>query len=175
LRYRQWIKNLLIFAPLFFSIHLFDSTYFIQVLYLFVAFCILASIVYIINDIKDYRSDSYHPSKKHRPIASKKTLEEARKLIIILLLLLLIICVFLSWQTRLVLILYLTFNILYTYKLKYIPFVDIFAVTLMYIIRIYAGAIAINVSVSPWLSLCTFFLALFLITAKRRSEFVQGK
>lgn len=172
LRIRHWIKNLLIFAPLFFAGYLFTPIHMGKSILLFIAFCAVASGIYIINDIEDKGSDMLHPKKKNRPLAANHiSLSFAGKMVFVLFAVGIVASFFFPWKTNAALFAYVLLNILYTYGLKHLPLIDIFLVTLLYLIRIYAGGQLFATYISPWLILCTFFLALFLITAKRRSEF----
>lgn len=172
LRFNHWIKNLLIFTPLFFAGKAFQLYELEKTILLFFAFGFIASAVYIINDVLDRHADASHPTKKLRPIASKKiTHTNALKLAIVLLALSLLLSFFFPLTTNLLLLTYFCLNLIYSYWLKTLPVVDLFVITSMYILRITAGAALFGVVISHWLMLCTFFLALFLITAKRRAEY----
>lgn len=171
-RPKHWIKNVLIFAPLFFSGNVLEIVHFEKSLLLFVAFSLLASSVYIINDINDYTLDKMHPKKKFRPIASGKVNKQKAAILAGIFLGITVLLSFLfPITTSMILLFYLFMNLAYTFYFKYIPLADIFVITIMYLIRAYAGGSLFDIYVSHWLILCTFFLALFLITAKRRAEF----
>ncbi len=171
LRPKQWIKNLFVFAPLIFSRHMFESGAAGNSLLLFGAFCLLASAVYILNDIADRAADATHPVKRHRPIASGRVRVPTALGIMGA-------CVAgsaalawgLPWQASALLLLYALINIAYSSGLKHVVIVDVFFVAAGFMVRVLAGAEAIQVFVSPWLILCTMFLSLLLAVAKRRSE-----
>lgn len=171
IRMKHWIKNLLIFAPLFFVGNGFTLTKIYPGLILFAAFSALASCIYVLNDLIDAGSDRLHPIKKNRPIASGKI---KRKEAIILISFLFIIATILSLnfplKVLIILITYFVSNLAYSFWLKRLVIVDIFVVALMYLMRIYAGSKLWDIPLSHWIILCTFFAALFLITAKRRAE-----
>jgi len=171
-RPNHWIKNLFIFAPLFFAGRFFNVVDLLQGLHLFIAFCALASAVYVFNDLKDRNADKLHLSKRTRPLASgEMTKKNAIILIVALLMITVLMAVSFPISTIVVMMSYLFLNLLYSVWLKHIPIVDIFLVASMYIIRIYAGGAFYNIRLSAWIILCTFFLALFLVIAKRKAEF----
>ncbi|MDX9970606.1 MAG: decaprenyl-phosphate phosphoribosyltransferase [Candidatus Gracilibacteria bacterium] len=181
LRVNHWIKNVLIFAPLFFAGGFFDPENFQKSLVVFGVFSLLASMVYIINDIVDLKSDQNHPKKKNRPLASGKISIFSATLFLVFLSgfvivsnFYLFINDFFSWKVLFVLSLYLVMNLLYSFKLKQIPVVEIMVVAFFYLIRVYVGAEAVGVMLSHWIIICTFFIALFLTVAKRRSELVDN-
>src|SRR3989339_99200 len=172
LRPYHWIKNLLIFAPLLISFKSFKITDVYTLLLLFLAFSLLASSIYIINDIIDRECDKEHPIKKYRPIASKKiNLLEASSLICIMLIIVIILCEFFNLGTIIILGGYLVLNLAYSIFLKNLPIIDIFIIAFMYFLRLRAGGEVIDVYISDWLILVTFFFSLFLIVGKRRAEY----
>ena len=170
-RLPQWIKNLFVFVPLIFSKHLFDQNYLITTLLAFLIFSLTSSIVYVVNDIVDAESDRQHPQKKSRPIASGKIkVSQAVGAAAFLF----IIVVFLMLESNSLFIfavtLYFLLNILYSLVLKNIVLLDIFSIAAGFMLRVLAGAFAIDVTVSSWLILTTMFISLFLAVMKRRSE-----
>lgn len=171
IRTKHWSKNIFLFAPLFFSGQFTDSVKLVSLLSGFLAFSFLASSVYIFNDIVDFNEDKNHYKKKFRPIASSQiSLSRAKVISAVFLLLGFSIASFLNYQFILVMIAYLSINILYTFKLKEISIVDVFIISLGFVLRIIAGGIIADVSVSHWLIIMTFLLALFLAVAKRRDD-----
>lgn len=173
LRITQWYKNFMIFLPLIFSLHLFKITDIKITLIGFLVLCFASSSSYIINDLKDRKKDKNHPEKKSRPLASGKIKPLTALLISISLLLIsLIIATKLSnIFFILVLALYINTIFFYTFLLKNEPIIDLILISINYIIRTVSGAIIINVELSPWLILCTFFLGLFLASCKRTADF----
>lgn len=170
-RLTQWIKNLFVFVPLIFSKHLFQKEYLLTTLLAFFVFCLTSSVVYIINDIIDAESDRSHPQKKFRPIAAGKissaqALGSASFLFIIVLILLK------NFNPQFILFigLYFLMNLFYSFLLKNIVLLDIFSIAAGFMIRVFAGAFSISVSISSWLILTTMFISLFLAVMKRRSE-----
>jgi len=172
LRPSHWVKNLLIFAPPFFAAKLFFDDSFLKGLCLFFAFSAVASCVYVINDLTDRDEDRMHPVKKMRPIASRKVSNtEALLLIVLTFSLAALFCLFLPLKTIAFIAVYFVTNLLYSFWLKKLVLVDIFVVSIMYLYRIFASEEVWGIKNSHWIILCTFFLALFLISAKRRAEF----
>lgn len=177
LRVKHYLKNILIFIPLVFSGRFFVKNDFIQVCIGFVIFSCTASIVYIINDINDLENDKKHPIKCNRPIASGKiTLNSARKLIIVLISLIVIAGIFNGDKNILLFVIlgvFLLSNLAYSKGAKNIPIVDVCILVLGYILRVYFGALIINVQVSNWLYLTIISLAFFLGLGKRRNEMIR--
>ena len=172
LRMYQYIKNLFIFAPLFFSGYLLDNNSLINTLIAFIMFSLLASSVYIINDLKDLDEDKKHPKKKYRPIASGKISKNKALIIsgILMTLSLLGSFFFLNINVFSVFLIYLIINILYTFYLKNHAPYDILIISIGFVLRLFIGSFAANVPLSEWIVINTFFLALFLITTKRYIE-----
>jgi len=174
MRLYQWIKNLLIFTPLIFVNKLFDLSLLGKTTIAFLSFSLMASAVYVLNDIFDLPKDRLHPKKKERPLASGKINLLAAK---ILLMILFVASALLGWLVNgsfiFILFFYFFINIIYSYKVKNIAILDLIFIAVMYLIRVYAGAAAINVPVSNWLLLTTLFVALFIATAKRRAEIIN--
>jgi len=169
LRVNHWTKNLLIFAALVFSKSYTNKNDIIAVLVAYLSFCLLASSIYIINDLVDYKSDIKHPIKKKRPIASGQVSVHSAALISFLLMLaasavILLVNPVLLWPFGV----YYLLNIAYSFKLKHVVIVDVFTIAIGFVLRIVIGAIAINVDLSHWIIICTFLLAIFLAFGKRR-------
>ena len=167
----HWIKNLSLFAALFFTSNLFNPTLFRTVFWAFVAFNLLSSASYVFNDIIDAERDKNHPVKRNRPIASGKLpISIALIEIVALLALTFILSAKLNFLFHLSLIGYLVLQILYSLFLKNILGLDILSIAFGFVIRIYAGAFVINAHLSVWFLLCVISTALFLASGKRRSE-----
>lgn len=172
IRVKQWIKNIFVIVPLFFSLKFTELSVCIQALYAFLAFCFTSSFVYVLNDIMDREKDKLHPKKKFRPLASG-ALSVSSALVLLAVLLGIIAVLLLKINDSKVFIIictYLIMNFLYSFKLKHLVLADVFVIALGFILRVYAGAYAIDVSVSSFLFMTTFFLALFLAFSKRKSE-----
>ncbi len=178
MRPKQWIKNAFVFAPLIFARALFDADALLAEALAFVAFCLTASAVYIINDITDIDADRTHPVKCNRPIAAGRIPIGAAWAVAAALLLATALMVR-DMPVRFIATLgaYLVINLAYSFKLKEILLLDVFTIAAGFMLRVLGGAYAIGVQVSSWLVLCTLFVSLFLGFAKRRGELVllQGE
>lgn len=171
LRINHYIKNFLVFAPLLFTSKLSNNHDIFNSLYAFIVFCILASCVYILNDILDLDSDRIHPhKKKNKPLAAKIISINTAKIIFILLILILSILIFFNNKVMTASFIYLFLNFIYTIYLKKIPYIDIIALSSNYILRIYMGCAVLTVDLSIWMGATVFFSALFISTLKRRQE-----
>ncbi len=170
-RPRQWVKNLFLFAPLIFSRHLFEGSYFYTATLAFGAFCLLSSLVYVINDIADRESDRSHPLKKDRPLASGVVgIPSAVAFAVVLFAFVIVGALELNPLFGMAGALYFILNLLYSFRLKQYIIVDVFVIAAGFMLRVLAGAYAIEVSVSHWLVLCTLFVSIFLAVSKRRGE-----
>jgi 4-hydroxybenzoate polyprenyltransferase len=171
LRPTQWLKNIFLFAPLIFSKHLFETTYFWREVLAFVSFCLVSSIVYVINDIADREADTLHPVKRNRPLASGLfRLSDAVVVVFILLAFVISLIPYLSDQFWYTVALYGFLNIAYSFWLKQVVIVDVFIIAAGFMLRVLAGVFAIEVVISSWLVLCTLFVSVFLAVSKRRGE-----
>ena len=170
-RPHQWIKNGFLFAPLIFSRHLFEGGYVWTELYAFLVFCLLSSAIYVLNDIADREADRLHPVKRERPIAAG-TISVGKGLVFALLLLSVtaVLASMMGRQFQIVAVIYAVLNLGYSYWLKQVILVDVFVIAAGFMLRVLAGAFAIDVEVSHWLVLCTLFVSLFLAISKRRGE-----
>ena len=171
IRVTQWVKNILVFAPIVFSGFLFVPGYFSKVAWAFGLFCLLSSAVYVFNDLIDIKSDRLHPFKRNRPIASGKIPLE---LAIFMFILLSGISLGLGFLTSTFFFgtmgAYFLMNVLYSLWLKRIPIVDVFVIAAGFVLRIYAGSFIINVHMDVWFLLTVISASLFLAVGKRRSE-----
>lgn len=175
LRVHQYIKNIFVFLPLFFALNI-TNLKLLQISFVaFAAFCLIASAVYIFNDIKDLEEDKKHYSKKTRPLASGEiSIKTALILMAVCLLAGLGIAYLLNIKLFLILGLYIILNVLYSLKLKYVSIADVFIVALGFVLRVLAGGILIGVQVTYWILIMTFLLALFLAFAKRRDDLIYN-
>jgi 4-hydroxybenzoate polyprenyltransferase len=175
-RPRQHVKNLLVFAPLFFSGMMFDEVKILSTFFTFVLFSIAASSIYILNDLKDVVEDKNHPTKKYRPIASGKVSKFNATLFANGLFFTAIGCAtFLSQEITLIITAYLILNVFYSFGLKHIPILDVSIISIGFVLRIYGGVAAISAEASVWIVLMTFLLAMFLALAKRRDDVLLHK
>jgi len=166
----QWVKNIIIFFPLFFSKKLLELEAFILSSTAFMCFILASSIIYIFNDICDINYDKKHPKKKFRPLANNDL--KIRDAYFLIALLSFLLSVLLKFNTVILnnVIFFFLLNISYSIYLKNIVIVDLVTVSLSYVVRIMAGCIIINVELSPWLLICIFYSSLFLISFKRVAE-----
>lgn len=171
LRPHQWVKNLFVAAALVFSRHLTDLEYLARTGVAVLAFCMLSGAVYAFNDVRDADADRAHPKKRNRPIASGALSERAAiTASITLALLALGGCLLMTWKLAAIAALYLAQNVAYSLKLKQIAFIDVGVIATGFLLRVLAGAAAIDVPASGWLLICTALLATFLGLGKRAHE-----
>jgi len=173
LRPYQYIKNLFLFLPAFFSLQIMDAEVVLRTCIAFVAYCCMASAVYILNDYKDREADREHPVKRLRPLAAG-TIKTSTAFILMgsLVVLGFLLSILLGKSVFYLLTAYVFINVLYSFKLKHIAVVDIFIIALGFVIRIAVGAYAAPTTIpySKWIVLMTFLGALFLALAKRRDD-----
>src|SRR5450432_399145 len=176
LRPRHWIKNLFVLAPLIFSGLFTRESARLLALFGTLMFCVAASMVYILNDLADRESDALHPAKRlTRPLASGAVSVNAARALLVILAAMLLAASAVSVPLVTVLIVYIVLNLLYSNWLKRIPVVDIFCVAAGFVLRVYAGAVVIDVPLSSWMLVTTLAIALYLAAIKRRDELeVQG-
>jgi 4-hydroxybenzoate polyprenyltransferase len=176
MRPHQWVKNLLVFAPLAFTEKglLFELSAWLAAGSAFFAFCLAASSIYLLNDIVDRDEDARHPKKRLRPIASGRLpVGTARMQFIVQLLAVFGVTAlvpggklpFFFWPAA-----YLALNLAYSFWLKRMVVIDCMCIALGFQLRVMAGAAAIGVKPSHWILLCTFFFSLFLAFCKRYEE-----
>jgi 4-hydroxybenzoate polyprenyltransferase len=171
LRPSQWTKNLLVFAGLLFGMRLFVPSAVVRALAAFVIFCALSGVVYLLNDILDRDSDRRHPLKAKRPIASGAlSVPAATAAAVVIGALALVASLALGWPFALVAAAYLVLQALYSSSLKHVVIIDVLTLSLGFVLRAVAGAVAVNVEFSHWLLVCTILLALFIALNKRRHE-----
>ncbi len=171
LRPEQWVKNAFLFAPLIFSQHLFDGGYVLKATLGFGVFCLLSSLVYVINDWADVEADRLHPIKRERPLASGSMTRGAAAVLIAVLFVLAVAGTLQFSRMFIVMAaVYFGLNVAYSFGLKQIILLDVFIIAAGFMLRVLAGAFAIDVQASPWLVLCTLFISVFLAVSKRRAE-----
>lgn len=174
IRPKQWIKNLFVFAPLIFAKELFMLDPVLAAIEAFAAFCLVASAVYIVNDIADVEADRSHPRKKFRPLAARTvSVTEAWVLAGALLVVTGFIVQGMDLRFVTIIVVYFLMNLAYSFQLKNVVLLDVFIIAAGFMMRVIGGAVAIQVQTSTWLVLCTMFISLFLGFAKRRTELVQ--
>ncbi|QED27500.1 decaprenyl-phosphate phosphoribosyltransferase [Microvenator marinus] len=171
LRPHQWIKNLFVLAPLFFSKAFVDIGLTLQALLAALLFSLVAGAVYTMNDLFDVEKDRRHPVKKFRPIAAGDlSVGFARVLSGVLGPGSVILGFVLDWRVGAILGAYLVMNLAYSFKLKHVPYLDVSIIAIGFVMRVMAGAWAIDVLMSNWLIICTFLLAIYLALGKRMNE-----
>ncbi|MBK8248102.1 MAG: decaprenyl-phosphate phosphoribosyltransferase [Gemmatimonadetes bacterium] len=172
-RPQQWIKNFFVLAPLLFSGQATDTSAQVKAWMAFASFCLLASTVYVMNDVIDREADRAHPTKRRRPIASGAVAPVAALSLAAAMLGLSLTLAF-SVGTSLFAcaMAYLALNVVYSVRLKHIVILDVFAIATFFVLRLLAGSAAVGVRPSVWLILCGGLLALYLGFAKRRHEIV---
>lgn len=174
-RPKQWIKNGFVLAPLAFSGAFQNPASVSQAFFATLLFCIASSATYIINDIHDIERDRLHPKKsKTRPLAAGDTSVPAALMLLVCLYAVLVGSWFLAPKVVMVIAAYLVLNLAYTFVLKHQPVVDIFTIAIGFVLRVYAGAMALDVPVSSWMFITTLCLALYLAAVKRRQELSQS-
>jgi 4-hydroxybenzoate polyprenyltransferase len=181
LRPHQWVKNLFVLAPMFFHKDVITSTptgdpalnlaVTGQAALATLVFCLLAGAVYTMNDLVDVEADRVHPVKRFRPIPSGQVPEgAARSMAGALVVVSLALASTLDWRFALVAFCYFVENVLYSFKLKNVAFLDVGLISLGFVLRVIAGGFATNTHVSGYMIACTALLALFLGLGKRRHE-----
>jgi 4-hydroxybenzoate polyprenyltransferase len=171
IRVNNWVKNLFILLPLFFSAELFDSIKFLKIFYSIIGFSLVTSFVYIINDIFDIEFDKIHSEKKYRPIpAGKISITQSLIIGAFALSLGLTVLWTISFNSFLFTIIYILLNILYSVILKQLPIVDFIIVALGFVIRILIGGDIGNIELTQWMIVMVFLLSLFIAVTKRRDD-----
>lgn len=174
MRPKQWTKNGFVFAGILFDQQLDSAEAMWRVLVAFALLCMVASTIYLINDLVDIERDKLHPKKKNRALPSGQ-LPVSWAIVAAIILPVVAIGVSLSLDISLTLILvgYLALHIAYSFYLKNIVILDVFAIAAGYPLRVVAGIVVIDVTnFSPWLYVCAGALALFLAIGKRRQELI---
>jgi 4-hydroxybenzoate polyprenyltransferase len=180
LRPRQWTKNLLVFVGVVFAQLAGDPALLLRAVAGFVSFSLLASSVYLVNDLKDVEADRQHPKKRHRPVASGRlTAGVAWTVAPVLLVVSGLIATWLGTGFMLVLGAYLLSNVAYSFGLKHHVILDVFLIASGFVLRAVAGVelllpVAPETQLSSWMLVCTFFGALFLAVSKRRREIANA-
>ena len=172
MRPKQWAKNVFLLAAIVFDRKLTNMDAMLHTIIGVIAFSLVASVVYIINDIADVEADRQHPTKRNRPIAAGKlSITAAWVSATVLLLIAFPVAIWLSPSFALITFLYLVLNLIYSKWLKHVVLLDIILLASLYVIRVAAGVALIDVvRFSPWIYIFTTFLALLMGTGKRRAE-----
>jgi 4-hydroxybenzoate polyprenyltransferase len=172
-RPHQWIKNSLVLAALVFGQRLFVFRDVLLAITAFIAFCALASAGYVLNDIVDRNADRLNPEKCDRPLArGDLTVGAASRFAMTLATIAAVLSVVLGRQFIGIALMYAALQLIYSLWAKHQVIIDVIAVAIGFVLRAFAGGVAIRVEVSPWLVFITFVLALFLVLARRRHELI---
>jgi 4-hydroxybenzoate polyprenyltransferase len=172
-RPHQWIKNTLVLAALIFGQRLFIFHDVVLAVVAFVAFCALSSAGYVLNDIADRDADRLNPEKCDRPLArGDLTVAAASREAIALAAIAVALSIVLGKEFVGIAVLYAALQFAYSLWAKHQVIIDVIAVAMGFVLRAFAGGVAIQVAVSPWLVFITFVLALFLVLARRRHELI---
>ena len=174
MRPKQWLKNIVIFAPLVFDVKLFELRYLAQTIAGFVLLCLISGTVYIINDLVDIEKDRQHPKKRNRPLASGQL--SVRAAIIaaaVIPLVALPLAFLLHPRFGAFLTLYLLIQFAYSFWLKHIVIIDVMLIASGFLLRVASGTPLVDAErFSPWLYICMTLLALLFGFGKRRHELV---
>lgn len=174
-RPHEWIKNVLVFAGLLFSGKMSQSHEWVMAILTFVSFCLISSAGYFVNDLIDVELDRQHPKKRFRPLAAGELSEVVAKVIAPSLAAIAIAIAFaaVNWEVGLMVVGYGVAQVAYSLGLKQIVIVDVMTLVGLFILRVAAGASAVDAHASEWLILCTGMGAAFLGFTKRRQEAVS--
>ncbi|WP_185209587.1 decaprenyl-phosphate phosphoribosyltransferase [Chryseobacterium sp. C3] len=183
LRVEQWVKNLFVFVPLFFSGNIKNLDLLAKSIFAFIIFSLAASVVYILNDYNDIEADKKHPEKRRRPLASGAISKSQAVGIFTGLIILDIALVFFAqmyfqeslWKFATIVGFYFVMNLAYTFKLKHVPIIDISIIAVGFVLRVLSGGYITGISISQWAILLTFVLALVLAIGKRRGELINAQ
>ena len=158
--------------PLFFSGKINDIDFLISSIFAFIVFSMVASAVYILNDIRDISIDSIHPRKKFRPIASGEISKDLaiRLMGILLCVSILLSMLLLTYQSLIIIIIYFVLNVAYSYYLKNLLIIDLIVIALGFVLRLFLGSTVSDSPLSYWIVIMTFLLAIFLGLGKRRDD-----
>lgn len=174
LRVHQWLKNLLLFVPLLTAFSFLEPGKIWPLLLAFLSFSLAASATYVVNDLWDLESDRHHPRKRLRPFASAELpILHGLAMAAVAMLAALGLAALVSTNFLLILLLYVAMTSCYSWALKKIALVDVLMLSLLYTLRIQAGAVTLQVPTSSWLLAFSVFIFLSLALVKRCSELVQ--
>lgn len=171
MRPHQYIKNGFIFLPLFFAARITETALLLDAAVAFLAFSLVASANYVLNDFHDVEGDRQHPKKKNRPLASG-VITKPQALIIMALLFAAgaALMASVSYTAMAILVAYATMNIAYSFYLKHVAILDVTIIAIGFVLRLFVGSAATDIPLSMWIVIMTFLLALFMALAKRRDD-----
>ena len=173
LRARQWTKNLVVLAGVVFSMQLTDTSQLLRALVACGCFCLLSSAGYVFNDLRDLENDRLHPRKRTRPLPSGRLGRlPAVALMVAAMIAGLGGAFLLGVRPGFVALAYVLLSLLYTLRLKKVVLLDVIVIAIGFMLRATVGVEALDPrpELSPWLLVCTLFLALFIAVVKRRHE-----
>ena len=172
MRVHHYVKNLLVFVTLACGGQLFNVEKLYKVALGFISFCMISSVIYVINDIKDVERDRNHPHKRNRPLAAGTVTIKAAWALALCVFLIACICNYLIFDMTATLILvgYLLLNFAYSFGLKNIPILDITIIVAGFLMRILYGAVIADISISNWLYLVVISVSFYFALGKRRNE-----
>lgn len=174
LRPKQWMKNVFIFAPMIFSLHMYQVSYIGRSVLAFLLFSLVTGCIYVFNDVLDREKDRLHPVKRERPIAAGRlAVRWALALAAALLAVLLLLIAGFNREFFLITLFYVALNVLYSLFLKRVVIIDIMVIALGFVMRVMIGAAVTAVVLYPWILISTFLLAIFLALIKRRQELLK--
>jgi len=174
-RPKQWIKNGFVLAPLIFTGEFLQPVSVTRALVAVVLFCLASSATYILNDLCDVEQDRRHPVKSRtRPLAAGQVSRSTALAMLAAIYVALVLGWFFAPRVILVIAAYLALNIAYTFVLKHQPVLDIFTIAIGFVLRVWAGAVALDVPVSGWMFVTTLCLALYLAAVKRGQELANS-
>jgi 4-hydroxybenzoate polyprenyltransferase len=176
MRPKQWVKNVFIFAPMIFSLHMFQLDFIKRSLLAFFLFSLITGGIYIFNDILDREKDQLHPEKKNRPIAAGRlSIAGAGIFAFVLLAGVLSLTAYVNREFFYISLFYVFLNLLYSLLLKSMVIIDIMVIALGFVLRVMIGAAVNQLVLYPWILISTFLLAIFLALIKRRQELLKMK
>ena len=172
----QWLKNMFVFAPIFFSNNLLKPDYFWPTLVVFASFCLISSSIYCFNDLRDVEADRQHPKKCHRPIASGKVSVRSGYVMMVICMIASFALIPLAMSSNtpylyIIVAAYWLMNIGYCIRLKQIAILDVSIIAVGFVMRVLAGGVTTGIWISHWLVMMTFLVALFLAFTKRNDDY----
>lgn len=171
MRIKSWLKNAFVFFPIVFSMELFIWDKLIEAIILALAFCLISSAIYVMNDISDVEKDRKHEVKKNRPIASGAiSISHAWILFIFLMITGFGLGFWVNLSSFLLLLVYVFINVLYSKWLKSKAIIDCFCIATGFLLRVLVGGTIVSGGVSDWMFLTVLALSLFMAFGKRRGE-----
>ena len=171
IRVKDWIKNIVIFFPIIFSSNFYSLENIINVLVAFFIFSLTTSSVYILNDILDYKDDKLHKLKRNiKPLASESLSLNFSLILFFLFIIVITILLILFPEIIYFILIYLVINVSYSFFLKKVKYLEMFLISIGYLIRLFLGSYIIKVETSLSLAISVFCLAMFVISIKRSLE-----